>query len=57
METAKDISRQEGLPILCTGDLIDFVSDANLKAAAIFMNETHALFVKTPLTENRVLQK
>ena len=45
LETAKDISRKEGLPILCTGDLIDFVSDANLKAAEIFMKETNALFV------------
>lgn len=45
LETAKDISRKEGIPILCTGDLIDFVSDANLKAAEIFMKETNALFV------------
>ena len=45
METAKNISRKEGFPILCTGDLIDFVSDANLKAAEIFMKETNALFV------------
>lgn len=45
LETAKNISRKEGFPILCTGDLIDFVSDANLKAAEIFMKETNALFV------------
>ena len=45
LETAKDISRQEGLPILCTGDLIDFVSDANLKAAEIYVKETNALCV------------
>ena len=45
LQTAKEISLREHIPIVCTGDLIDFVSDGNLAAAKRFMRETDALFV------------
>lgn len=38
-KTASEISKKEGLPIFHTGDLIDFVSHANLKAAREFAEE------------------
>lgn len=39
IKTASEISKKEGLPIFHTGDLIDFVSHANLKAAKKFAEE------------------
>ena len=44
LQTAKEISFREHIPIICTGDLIDFVSDGNLAAAKRFMRETDTLF-------------
>ena len=38
-------AREQGLPILHTGDLIDFVSAANLDAAKRFMDENDVLFI------------
>lgn len=38
-------AREAGIPILHTGDLIDFVSEANLDAARRFMDENDVLFV------------
>ena len=36
---------EQGIPILHTGDLIDFVSAANLDAAKRFMDENDVLFI------------
>lgn len=38
-KTASEMSKKEGLPIFHTGDLIDFVSHANLKVAKEFAEE------------------
>lgn len=39
LETAQELSKKEGLPILHTGDLIDFVSQKNLDFAARYVSE------------------
>lgn len=45
MLTAIDkLSKETGAPIVCTGDLIDFVSTANLERAKAFVDE-HDLFM------------
>ena len=40
-----DYAGEQGIPILHTGDLIDFVSAANLDAAKRFMDENDVLFI------------
>ena len=45
MTLASEYSKREGLVILHTGDLIDFVSDANLKRAGAFIRENDVFFV------------
>lgn len=44
MALASEYSKREGLVILHTGDLIDFVSDANLKRANAFLLENDVFF-------------
>lgn len=39
LQTASRIAKEENVPIVHTGDLIDFVSKANLEAARRFVNE------------------
>ena len=40
LQLAGDLSREKGIPIVHTGDLIDFVSVANLERAERFVRET-----------------
>lgn len=45
LDYAYEISQKHNLPIFHTGDLIDFVSDENLKKAKEFVDKTDCFFV------------